>query len=56
MYMCVPMSVCHTCADTCGGRKRESDLSDLDLQVVVSCLTWMLGALGSLEEANLLNH
>lgn len=33
------------CAGTCGGQKRALDFPELELQVVVSSLAWVLGAL-----------
>jgi hypothetical protein len=40
---------------TCRGQKRALDPLELELQMVVSCLVWMLGTkLGPLEEQPLL--
>lgn len=46
------------CSDTCRGRKRALDFLELELQGVVSYLTWVLGTeLGFLQEKNtLLSH
>lgn len=53
--MCVPAlaSVHHMHAGACGRQKRLSDRLDLELQVVVSCLMWRLGA-SALEELSVL--
>ena len=55
MHMCVPAlaSVHHMHAGACGRQKRLSDRLDLELQVVVSCLMWRLGA-SALEELSVL--
>ena len=41
--MCAFVNVCHMSADTCRGQKRASEPLELELQMVVSFLMWVLG-------------
>lgn len=42
IFVCVPLCVCHSCANTHGGQKRVAGLLEPELQMVVSSLQ-MLG-------------
>lgn len=49
MSLCVFVYVCvclylHVGADALGGQKRATNPLELELQAVMSCLTWVLGA------------
>lgn len=42
VYMPISMSLHHVCPCACRGRRKVSDLLELEMQVVVSCLIWLL--------------
>ena len=55
MYACVSgcMYACYMQAGVCGGQERVLDPLELELQIVVNHLTWVLGTeqnLGPLKE------
>lgn len=58
LWMCVSLCVSNLCAGACGGKKRAPYALNLELNVVMSSLTCMLGAkLRALERtASSLNH
>lgn len=58
VYMCVCVIVCYMCVDAKGGPKKVLDPLELDLQVVMSHLKWVLGTkLRSFErDASTLNY
>ena len=54
--VCVSYACAHVCADACQGQKRTSDPLEVEPQVVVSCLAWVLGTeLDSSRRASALN-
>lgn len=59
IYILIFVFVCacaHVCADACQGQKRTSDPLEVEPQVVVSCLAWVLGTeLDSSRRASALN-
>lgn len=43
MCVCVHDWVCALCAGALGGHKRKLDPLELELQVIINYLTWVLG-------------
>ena len=43
VYLCLCVGYVHMSAGTCGDQKRASGHLELELQVVLSHLTWVLG-------------